>query len=1046
MHPSDEDLTSYATGRISAADAERLETHLLGCDECGRRLDQINVADDPLLSVLRGVEAASSTPQAAPEQFGRYEILAQIGRGGMGVVYRAFDPQLQRPVALKVIAPGRLRAEEGPRFRREAEAAARLQHANIVQIFDFGQHQGAPFCAFELVSGGGLDARLAQGPLPVAEAAEMLAVLADAVEYAHRRQVIHRDLKPSNVLLTDDGTPKIADFGLCKVLDQDPFQTADGMLLGSPSYMAPEQARGEVKAVGPAADVYALGAILYQTLTGRAPFCGPTLEATLFDVLEKDPLPPSRLRREVDRDLETICLKCLAKDPARRYATAAALAADLRRHRDGVPILARKPSPWERAVKLARRYPLSTALSALLALALVAIVVTLWSYNLWLKQALTQAGRNLFSAQLQGAATLASTDPDAACGLLDNAERCPLELRDFAWRYVRFRADHRRPGFSQSGELRALAIGGPEPHLATGAADGTVSVWSLADHGAAKKADRAGPRKLAGHRQPITDLAFHPTERLLASSSEDGTARLWELETGRHRVVGQVGGAGCNGLCFTPDGARLATAHADGSVCVWNARSDKLVQRLTGHKESVFRVAFNCDGTRLASASKDQTIRLWSASDWRELARIGEHGGFVTDVRFHPSDATLLASSSGDRSVRRWQLDAKGRAQTLDPFGDFQQTVTNVAFSSDGRRIAAGSFDGTIHVWETAPGGHGTVYRPGAPVVAVAFDREGRLYAGLAHGQVACFQSAPGAEPLRIDAHREPITALAYLPDGPTIVSAGCDGAIRLWHADGRPIAERCLGKQWISTLGASAAARRLAWEYGGNIYTALFDGTKLSKETRLVGGPVLQTGLVLSPDGTRLALLRSLELGPATADPASGAFQMGVEVFDAVTGQSQWKVAGDIACLTFAADGSLAMAERGGCVRLVNRRGRDRRRCSATAGEAFCCLAVSPDGLHVAAGLESGEAVLCHVADNRVVARLEGHASGLTSLCFSADGKTLASGDTNGEIRLWDAVAGLERGRITASGSVVALAFAPDGSALTAATPKGKIEVWRAQ
>jgi serine/threonine-protein kinase len=309
-----------------------------------------------------------------PERIGDYEILGELGRGGMGVVYQARQTKLDRLVALKMILAVKLPGAE-ERFRAEARAVAALQHPNIVQVYEIGEHQGQPFLALEFVDGGSLAHKLGGTPLPSHDAARLVADLARAMSYAHGRQIVHRDLKPSNVLLARDGTPKIADFGLARHLEGDGDRTQTGAIVGTPSYMAPEQALGGGKQAGPAADIYALGAILYECLTGRPPFCGATPLETARQVATDDPVPPGRLHPGTPRDLNTICMKCLEKSPARRYADAGGLADDLRRFLAGEPITAR-PAGWtERGVKWARRRPaVAGLLAAVTGLTLAALV------------------------------------------------------------------------------------------------------------------------------------------------------------------------------------------------------------------------------------------------------------------------------------------------------------------------------------------------------------------------------------------------------------------------------------------------------------------------------------------------------------------------------------------------------------------------------------------------------------------------------------------------------------------------------------------------
>jgi tetratricopeptide (TPR) repeat protein len=313
-----------------------------------------------------------------------YEILGELGRGGMGVVYKARHLPLKRAVALKMILAGAHAApEQLDRFRTEAEAAARLQHPNIVQIYEVGEHDGRHYLALEFLEGGSLAHKLHGLPQPGPDAARLVEVLARAVHFAHERGIVHRDLKPANVLLADGGQPKIADFGLAKLLDGGTEHTDSGAVLGTAGYMAPEQAGGRSREVGPLADVYSLGAILYELLTGRPPFVGQNFFETLVQVRGATPVPPRRLQPTVPRDLETVCLKCLEKEPRRRYASALALADDLRRFLDGKPVHARRTPPWERAWKWARRHPAGAALAAALVLAVLGGVTGAVYYGLY---------------------------------------------------------------------------------------------------------------------------------------------------------------------------------------------------------------------------------------------------------------------------------------------------------------------------------------------------------------------------------------------------------------------------------------------------------------------------------------------------------------------------------------------------------------------------------------------------------------------------------------------------------------------------------------
>jgi serine/threonine-protein kinase len=387
-----EDQTSCMSGQPPSAPERSEPTELL--DDRTARIAGAPTDPSPSASVTNTGPAAGATLRpprpgnawlaALPPTPG-YEILEWLGRGGMGVVYKARQLGLNRTVALKML-PG-----EGPteaavlgRFRTEAEAVARLRHPNIVQIYEVGEHDGRPYFSMEYVAGGSLALRLAHGLPTPREAAALVEALARAVHHAHERGIVHRDLKPANVLLEPDGAPKITDFGLARRFSEgvDPSgHTRTGDVLGTPNYMAPEQAAGRTREAGPPADIYALGAILYECLTGRAPFAGATPAEAMHRVLHEDPVPPAQAQPRVPRDLQTICLKCLEKDPAHRYASAAALADDLSAYLAGESIRARPAGPRRRLQRWARRRPTAAVLFAVAAVALAGVIAGAWWHS-----------------------------------------------------------------------------------------------------------------------------------------------------------------------------------------------------------------------------------------------------------------------------------------------------------------------------------------------------------------------------------------------------------------------------------------------------------------------------------------------------------------------------------------------------------------------------------------------------------------------------------------------------------------------------------------
>ncbi len=454
--PSENQLLRFVDGALNGGDDAPIVAHIEDCAACQEWLEQLTASPPgpaqglPIKTVRAGPVPTSELDRTASDvatgsELGRparrqlpeswpvidgYDILERLGEGGMGVVYKARQCELNRLVALKTIRGGsQARADLMNRFRVEAEAVARLRHPNILQIYDIGASAGLPFVVLELLDGGSLRERLAGNPQPARAAAELLAILARAVHVAHQAGVIHRDLKPANVLYTTDGVPKITDFGLAKRLDSDTEHTESGQIMGSPSYMAPEQARGDSRNVGPAADVHALGAILYEMLTGRPPFKGDTPIETVRQVIDDDPVTPSRLVPRLPRDVETICLKCLAKEPRKRFASAQALAADLDRYLRAEPVLVRRTPPWERAAKWARRRPVAATVLALVTMAAFALLVAGVAYDRHERNHERLLDQRLAADRARYAQTIFTAQETQARGDLAGARSMLRELR-----------------------------------------------------------------------------------------------------------------------------------------------------------------------------------------------------------------------------------------------------------------------------------------------------------------------------------------------------------------------------------------------------------------------------------------------------------------------------------------------------------------------------------------------------------------------------------------------------------------------------------------
>jgi WD40 repeat protein len=731
--------------------------------------------------ILGWEEEASSIPtRQASAPFPRgYEIEGEIGRGGMGVVYKARQSALGRLVALKMLLHS---AHEGDdalaRFRTEAEALARLSHPGIVAIHEVGELSGLPFLSMEWCEGGSLDRKLAGRPLPAKEAASLVRSLSLAVQAAHEAKVIHRDLKPANVLLSADGTPKVTDFGLAKKLDE-AGQTQTGAVMGTPSYLAPEQAAGG-KDVGPAVDVYALGAILYECLTGRPPFQGEGAMQTIRLVCTQEPVPPAQLNPGVPADLETVCLKCLEKEPARRYASAAELADDLGRFSRGEAVRARPAGAVERGLKWARRNPAVAALSAavLLTFALGAALAT--GLATWALDEARLADTNADEAARDAEAARKARDDARQSEDLAKAEtirtRAALHERTMiAALHYWERHNVRR--------AEALLDGVPAELRQT------WEVRHLRELCRRRACDpRAGQELLTleGHAGEVTSVAYRRDGSRLVSGSRDGTVKVWDAKTGEELLTLRGHAGRVTAVAYNPDGSRIASAGADGTVKVWDAKSAEVLLTLEGTKP-MSCVSYGPDGSRLASGTEDGTVRVWDAKTGERLLTLNGHAGGVTSVAYGP-DGSRIASGSRGESLKVW--DAKTGEQLLTLNGH-AAGVTSVAYSPDGSRLVSGSpkLSGgrpqTLKVWDAKTGQQVLSLESVTDSVApVAYSPDGsRIASGGEDHTLKLWDSGTGQELLTLSGHVGRVTAVAYSPDGSRIASGGEDHTIKLWDA-----------------------------------------------------------------------------------------------------------------------------------------------------------------------------------------------------------------------------------------------------------------------
>jgi WD40 repeat protein len=1018
---------------------------------------------------------------SSPLNFGDYELLEEIGRGGQGVVYRARQKRLNRSVALKCISVGQFTTPERvKRFRLEAEAAARLDCPGIVPVFEVGERDGFCYYSMKLMEGGRLDRAVGNRPMAPRKAAELMVSICRTVHYAHQRGILHRDLKPANILLDTLGHPHLSDFGLARLVEQDSTLTRTAAILGTPSYMAPEQALGGRKSgefltelesfeqngprrgdaqvamttqktskkepeITTAADVYGLGAILYHLLTAVPPFAAGTTFETVRLVLDTDPRSPASLNPAVDRDMETICLKCLEKDPRRRYGSAEALAEDVERWLRHEPILARPVGQAERLWRWCRRKPALATLTAAVGLLLfvvgVGAPVAVFRINRELQLEQSQAYASDMSLVQQA---WAEGNFRRAQALLRSylPQAGQRDLRGFEWRYLwGLCQDESRLSFTNfpTGVQAALspdgrflaAISGPQLKLLDYTNGRELKV-----------------RTLPMANQEFSALAFSSTDTNILATTSGRTLMLWDLAAWQTTVSITLSNDGA-ALAFSADGKQIAVAGAShASIELWNleTRSQAWQRQGSGITDYICAVAFSPDGRSLVSGGgvTGNGVLRWDVGSGTPSPFPPEHKGWVEICEFSRDGGTLVTGSTDSRIVFWDPSESKVLGQIMHLGGQ----VSALKLSADGRYLLAGGGDAAVRLYEV---------KSGRPI---------RIYRG----------------------HQGGVSAVFFSPDGLSIISSSSDGTVKVWDRDPKAATQTLWTNQtWSGTVTFSHDGRRLATADGGEGVLSVFDVAAGGLITNLTQASEENRGAIasFSPDGKWLALVGPRRIGlwdAATLAPRgtltnsfnpntlsfstdSGILAtagIGGDDLEGITNRlafwdltnrspmTMLQAAAPMAmCVSFAHKHPLvAIGYMGGAVGIWDYQTQQLMdRPSTDLHKRVWAITFSPDDAWVAAGGLDGAVFFYDVRQRRSYRSPAESSWWVLGLGFSPDSRTLASAEVDGAIRLWNVATrkcALEfRGH---NGAVSKVAFSPDGNLLASCGgADGTIRLWPA-
>jgi WD40 repeat protein len=965
----------------------------------------------------------------APRRFGSYELVEEIARGGMGIVWRARQHGLDRDVALKMILAGQLATSaQVLRFYTEARAAARLDHPAIVPIHEIGEDGGRHFYTMRLMEGGSLaEALRTAPPPPPEEAARIVLAIARAIQFAHQRGVLHRDVKPSNILLDAERKPHIADFGLARIAEEDPGASRSGVVLGTPAYMAPEQAAGSSSEVTTAADVYGLGAVLYELLAGAPPFETRTPLQTLRLVLEAEPAPLRSLNPRIDRDLEVICLKCLQKQPEKRYASAAELAGDLERWLAGEPILARPVSGFERLGAWARRKPeLAGSLAAIVVILVVAFGVTL---ALFLKartesEARAVALRSEEGQRLafQSLAVIADNPGQALLVALEAAARAPSLSANNALLASMEACRERRRFLGHEGSLHFVSFSPDGGRVVSAAMDKTARIWDVASGEVV--------RVFRGHEGAVNTAVFSPDGKRVLTASDDATARIWNVESGEELARLDGGKPPLESASFSPDGGRILTVARDAAR-LWDAGSARPLHALARQAAEISGGRFSPDGARVVTCARDGTATVWDARTGDALANLPGPPHPLLDVCYS-GNGRRIATASIQPEARVWDATT---FREVCVFRRHSQGIYSVALSADGTRAVTGSEDFTARIWDADTGAMLHSLPHGHKVWSVAISPDDRLVLTSSYDTTArLWDLATGRLVSEMRGHAAPLNHAAFAPSSQEVVTASVDFTARLWTvrpaqplllepggdlvvtsadvaADGRRVVEaylKCSTGRVLDTATRREVVRLEGHEAeiqvarfdaeGVRIVTASADGSTAVWEATtgrrlltLTGHEGAVARAFFSPDG-RLVLTASLDRTVRIWNAGNGA-RVALYRSEGLSLAPAFSPTSDRVIITHEISGDIDIGELAS--------GQVQRYSSETFGH-FQSADFGPEGRQVVTTNRTTRAHVRNLPGFEIVATLV-HPSRLGYAVYSPDKRWIATLANDFEIRLWD-------------------------------------------